>query len=275
MAIRWYVFRIFGLQFSDKMKKVHILIASIILAFSAGRGVSQTTAMDFTRADCDGAEHHLYQELNEGKVVVLEYIMLGCPSCILASQKITELIGPFEATNPGRVKQYMFGFIKNYTCAQLKSWQSENTLSGTVFEDGSSQVGYYGGMGMPTIVVTANNTHQVLYVKVGYQESDTTAIKAAIATGLQYNPQGIGDDLSGQGVRIYPTLFTDRFNVSLPAAASGKLMIFDMLGREVAAQDFDATSAFTVGGLNLHGGIYFVVLKTSEGILGSMKMIRQ
>jgi hypothetical protein len=52
-------------------------------------------------------------------------------------------------------------------------------------------------------------------------------------------------------------------------------MIFDMLGREVAAQDFDATSAFTVGGLNLHGGIYFVVLKTSEGILGSMKMIRQ
>jgi hypothetical protein len=169
----------------------------------------------------------------------------------------------------------MFGFIKNYTCAQLKSWQNENSLSGTMFEDGSSQVGYYGGMGMPTIVVTAASTHQVLFVKVGFQESDTTAIKAAIATGLQYTPQGIGNDLSGQGVRIYPTLFTDRFSVSLPAASSGRLMIFDLLGKEVAVRDFEAVSAFTVGDLNLRSGIYFAVLRTSEGILGSMKVIRQ
>jgi len=257
------------------MKKIHIFLTFILFVFASGRGVAQTTAMDFTRTDCDGAQHHLFQELNEGKVVVLEYIMLGCPSCIVASERIRELIAPFEASNPGRVRQYMFGFIKNYTCAQLKSWQNENNLSGTMFEDGSSQVGYYGGMGMPTIVVTATSTHQVLFVKVGFQESDTTAIKAAIATGLQYTPQGIGNDLSGQGIRIYPTLFTDRFSVSLPAVSSGRLMIFDLLGKEVAVRDFEAVSAFTVGDLNLRSGIYFAVLRTSEGILGSMKVIRQ
>jgi hypothetical protein len=257
------------------MKKIPILIASLLMILTAARGFSQTTSMDFTRADCDGVEHHLYQELNEGKVVVLEYIMLGCSSCILATDQIKQLIEPFEASNPGRVKQYIFGFIKNYTCAQLKSWQTENDLRGTLFEDGSSQVGYYGGMGMPTIVVTAANTHQVLYKKVGFEPSDTTAIKTAIATGLQYNPQGLGDDLSAKGVSIYPTLFTDRLNVLLPYVSSGQLLVFDMLGKKVAIRDFEATSAFTVGGLDLKSGIYFVVLNTSDGILGSMKVIRK
>lgn len=266
---------IFGSKFSHKMKKIQILIASAILALSAGRGVSQTTSMDFTRTDCDGVEHHLYQELDEGKVVVLEYIMLGCSSCILATDQIKQLIEPFEASKPGRVKQYIFGFIKNYTCTQLVSWQTENDLRGTLFEDGSSQVGYYGGMGMPTIVITANNTHQVLYKKVGFEPSDTTAIKTAITTGLQYNPQGIGDDLFSKGVRIYPTLFTDRFNVTLPSFSTGRILVFDLLGKEVATQDFTATTAFTVGGLNLKSGIYFVVLRTTDGILGSMKVIRQ
>ena len=115
------------------------------------------------------------RNLNDGKVVVLEYIMLGCPSCIVATEHISQLIVPFEAAHPGRVRQYMFGFIKNYTCAQLSQWKTDNNLEGTVFEDGSSQVGYYGGMGMPTIVVTATNNHTVLYRKLGFEPSDTTA----------------------------------------------------------------------------------------------------
>lgn len=246
-----------------------------MMVLAALPGFTQTTAMDFTKTDCDGTEHHLFQELEAGNVVVLEYIMLGCPSCIVASERIRQLIVPFEATHPGRVRQYMFGYIKYYTCAQLKSWQTDNNLSGTMFEDGSSQVGYYGGMGMPTIAIAAGNTHQILFVKVGFQDSDTTAIKAAIATGLQYNPQGIGDDLGGQGVRISPTLFTDRFTVTLPAVASGKVLVYDLSGREVAYRDFEATAEIRLGDLTLRSGIYLVVLKTSEGILGSMKVVRQ
>jgi hypothetical protein len=254
------------------MKRI-LTVLILLLAGLAGRG--QTVSMDFTRNDCNGTEHHLYQELNDGRVVVLEYIMLGCSSCILASEQVRDLLAPFETTHPGRARQYIFGFIKNYTCSQLNSWQTENGLAGTIFEDGSSQVGYYGGMGMPTIVVTAGNTHQVLYKKLGFEPSDTTAIIAAIQTGLQYNPQSIGDDLRAKGVKIYPTVFTDQFSVSLPSTLSGSLELYNVLGRQVASKEFSATASFSMGGLNLDSGIYLVVIRTADGILGSMKVICQ
>ena len=257
------------------MKGKTLFLMVLMTAAAALSARSQTTSMDFTRTDCDGIEHHLYQELDEGKVVVLEYIMLGCSSCIIATEEVKKVIEPFETSNPGRVKQYIFGFIKNYTCTQLEAWQEEYNLRGTMFEDGSSQVGYYGGMGMPTIVVTATNTHQVLFRKVGFEMSDTTEIRNAIMAGLQYNPQAIGDDLRAKGIRIYPTVFTDRLHVTLPAPMSGKMQIFDLSGREVAVMEFGNTSSFEATGLSLRSGLYFVVLAGSEGIIGSMKLIRQ
>jgi hypothetical protein len=254
------------------MKKTILLTA---ITFTALISFGQSVSMDFTRTSCDSTEHNLYQELNEGKVVVLEYIMLGCSSCILATDQITRLIGPFETAHPGRVKQYLFGFIKNYSCDQLDAWQAENHLGGTLFEDGSSQVGYYGGMGMPTAVVTATNNHTVLYKKLGFEPSDTTQIQAAIQAGLQYNPQGIGDNPDARKVRIYPSYFTTALNIELPAQLSGTVHLYDLTGNEAVMMSFSNMDRISMDGLDLKPGLYFVMVRSADGILGTGKAIRK
>lgn len=235
----------------------------------------QTVAMDFTRTDCDGVDHHLFSELDAGKVVILDFVMLGCSSCIVATDALKQIAEPFDNTYPGRVQLYEFGYIKNYTCEQLLNWQTQYHLRGSVFEDGASQVGYYGGMGMPTIVVVATNNHTVLYKKQGYAPSDHDAIIAAITQGLQYSPQGIKDDLLSKGIAVYPTIFSEHFYVTNPLPEQIILNIYDIRGKRVMRQEIGNAGTMTVPGSSLMSGMYSIVAENSHGILGSIKVIKK
>jgi hypothetical protein len=109
------------------MRKIFTSII-IFLLFSVFSAKAQTTAMDFTRDDCFGVHHNHFSELDSGKVIVLDFIMPGCTSCLVASDTVRNLIKPLEISNPGRVKLYSFGYIKNYNCEQLLSWNSSHNI---------------------------------------------------------------------------------------------------------------------------------------------------
>ena len=65
------------------MKKIGLLfIVLLTLNFSANAQLADgSIAPDFTLTDRDGNEHHLYQYLNEGKVVFIKFFACHCPSC--------------------------------------------------------------------------------------------------------------------------------------------------------------------------------------------------
>lgn len=54
------------------MKMLFTLLAAI--AFTSEVSTAQTTAMDFNMNDCNGQMHNLYSELNQNKVVILEFL---------------------------------------------------------------------------------------------------------------------------------------------------------------------------------------------------------
>lgn len=54
------------------MKRTILLSLSILFAIAT---FSQTTATDFTAEDCDGNVVSLFSELDEGKVVVIAWVM--------------------------------------------------------------------------------------------------------------------------------------------------------------------------------------------------------
>jgi hypothetical protein len=56
-----------------------ILIGLLFFCF-VNSSISQTAA-DFTANDCNGTSHHLFAELNAGKVVVVAFVM-PCTDCI-------------------------------------------------------------------------------------------------------------------------------------------------------------------------------------------------
>jgi hypothetical protein len=256
------------------MRKIFTSI--IILAlFSTFTAKAQTTAMDFTRDDCFGGHHNLFSELDSGKVIVLDFIMLGCTSCLVASDAVSNLIEPLEISNPGRVKLYAFGYIKNYNCEQLLSWNSSNNIGATMFNDGSEQIGYYGGMGMPTLVVCATNNHTVLYKKLGYTPSDDEVIMAAIQQGLAYNPQGVAENLTANGFKVYPTFFKGEVNVKSTKPYNGTFVIYDVTGKEVIREEIRGTGEVTVNTQSLPKGLYFATIMDQSGMMGSVKLIKQ
>ncbi len=145
---------------------------------------AQTTALDFTADDCDGMPHNLFSELDAGNAVILELVMMGCQPCVDAAHSITDNVLP-NVSDPARVKYYSIGYTNSINCTQINNWKNTNGFTHQVFAGMSAQTTYYGGMGMPTIVVLGGgSSHGVYYAELGHSDSDNPAIIEALNAGL-------------------------------------------------------------------------------------------
>lgn len=253
------------------MKKlILLLIAPLFIALHSN---GQTTAMDFNQQDCEGTQHHLFAELDAGSVVVISYVMMNCSSCIIGTNELKSITSNYSTSNPNRVKLYSFGYLDSYTCTQMLNWRTIGGMSHPVFTGGQAQTDYYGGMGMPTIVVLATNNHTVLYKKLGYAEEDKPAIIAAIDQGLLYNPNGINDPVQS-GVKIFPMQVTNQLNIRLSSPESGYISFSDLTGREVQRSSFNATTGFTEDVSDLQRGLYIVNLYGLRGKIATVKILK-
>lgn len=258
------------------MKICYSLFLLPLLALLAVNVNGQATAMDFQQDDCQGSSHHLFTELDAGKVTILEFVMLNCAPCIVGTNALQGITAEYEISHPGRVQIYSFGFLNSYTCEQIVAWKNDNSYSHAVFNNGEDQVAYYGGMGMPTIVVVGNNEHKVFYKSIGYTPAIDDDIREALDSALKYNPTGIGDDMDFSGPRIYPTLVTDHFYYE-PGSKQGDAVIgiYDAFGREVLTFNMAASQKTLVPVRGLPKGIYFVQIRQQNELSGSSRIIVQ
>lgn len=257
------------------MKK--ILLTATAMFFIMVSGIqAQSTAMDFTQADCDGADHHLFSELDAGNVIILEYVMLNCAPCVGATNALVALTAPYELTHPGRVHIYSYAFLNSYTCEQIIQWKRDFNYSHQVFSQGEEQVNYYGGMGMPTIVITGTDNHKVFYNGIGYSPDHDAAILAAIDSALLYNPTGVEEKRHSAEFRIYPTIFSDRIYVETTEEYTGaEVILFDTFGRQVLSSPVAEGGRTGIPAGGLAGGIYIARLRSSTGISEGIRLIRQ
>jgi len=244
-----------------------------LLAFHVN---SQTTAMDFEQAECEGASHHLFTELDAGNVVILEFVMLNCAPCIVGTKALESITAPYENSHPGRIHIYSFGFLNSYTCDQIFGWKNDNDFTHPVFDNGEDQVAYYGGMGMPTIVVVGTNERKVFYKSIGYTPSIDDEIQQALDSALLYNPTGIGDKYPVSGFRIYPTLVSDHFNVEISEYISGsEIILFDSFGRAVLTAGITGRGRTSIPVAGLSKGLYIARIRQNNGLSDGIRLIIQ
>ena len=55
------------------MKKIFFLVLGVALSFASFAQTDLTTAVDFTVTDTDSVQHNLFDYLNDGKYVVLDF----------------------------------------------------------------------------------------------------------------------------------------------------------------------------------------------------------
>ena len=250
----------------------HLLILVVL------QSGAQEYAIDFTRTDCKGVEHQLFSELDSGKVIILDFVMLGCSPCFWATRDLDTIVKAFESTHPGRVKIYSFSYEDTHTCEQMFDWRTAGGFTDvTLFTQGAEMVGYYGGMGMPSIVVTGSSLHKVFYNGYGYFPTDDSLITAAIENALIYDQSGENELIAHSGFKIFPTLFSDRLYVEADENLAGSIILFyDSFGRKLMSATIPSTGKITISTSGLSKGLYFARIKAAgKGLTEGFKLIRQ
>lgn len=257
------------------MKKILFTATAIFFILISGTK-AQKTAMDFTKVDCDGIDHHLFSELDAGNVIILDYVMLNCAPCVTATNALVDLIGPYELTYPGRVHIYSTAFLNSYTCDQIIQWKRDFDFNHPAFSEGEEQVNYYGGMGMPTIVVVGTNEHNVFYKSIGYNPAIDDLIREALDSALLYNPTGVDEKIPSSQFRIYPTLFSGQLYVETGKEYAGaEIIIYDAFGRQVLISLVPESGRASIPAAGLSKGLYIARLKNGTGISDGIRLIRQ
>lgn len=222
---------------------------------------AQTTALDFTRQDCDGMDHTLFAELDAGNVIVLELVMMGCQPCVTAAQSLIANVLP-NVSDPARVKIYSIGFTNSITCAQMNDWKNTNGFTHTVFAGMSAQTTYFGGMGMPTIAVLGGgSTHQVYYNDLGHDDSNNPTILAAIEDALA-GGMAIGV-MNATQVTVHPNPVADELLFGTADWTNARIL--DLQGREVLLVQ-PVAGALDVS--MLPPGVFVLHLTNAAGVLG-------
>jgi hypothetical protein len=244
------------------------ILTTIALTFVITISKAQTP-MQFSGVDCNGGSVDLFADLDAGKAVVLFYYMPSCGSCPPPAQKIQTMANNINATYPGMVKGYAYPYQNSTTCAYSSSWVSSNGLS-TIYapmDSGATQVAYYGGFGMPTVVLVGGSgaNKRVLFSTLSFSTSDTTAMRDSILA--LFSTTGIADLPSTvNAFSVYPNPSTDNVSINLDLKEPSNLLIdvTDITGKQVVIISDEKLSGLITKQFNTTGlpsGNYFVRIK--------------
>ncbi len=133
-----------------------------------------------------GRQYDLYNQMDSGFVIVHEYVMMSCRPCITAGKGLEKIVNSLRKLHPGRIKYFQTVYEDETDAATMKKWVKENGFTpDAIFIKGADEVKFYGGMGMPTILVLGGGKrHKGYYKRLGYSPRDNGVIIKAIRRGL-------------------------------------------------------------------------------------------
>ncbi len=259
------------------MKKILLFCTafSFSLALSA-----QTVALDFEKTDCAGTNHHLFAELDSGYVCIIEFVMMNCQACVTAGNALKTICAQFDTSNPGKVRYYSMGFHNSISCTQMNAWKTTNNFNHAVFAGDAAQVNYYGGMGMPTIVILGGLTeHKIYYHNQGYNSSQNTPIINAINLAIsESGSSGTNDLLDKSHFNAFPNPFVNLLTIELKDVQTTHITLTNIAGKEVLRKNVRFESGDVDEQLVTEGlqpGFYLVSLYNGDRHIGFQKLVKQ
>lgn len=250
-----------------------LLTVSLTLVTTLSFG--QTTAMNFSGVDCNSNSVDLFSDLDAGKAVMLIFYMPNCGTCPPVASKMQTMANNINATHPGLVKAYAFPYQNSTTCTYSASWVTNNNLPlFAPMDSGAVQVAYYGGFGMPTVVLLGGNNHDVLFVTQNFTTSDTTTMRDLILNTFTAGT----DELSViNSLEVFPNPSTDVIHLSfnVPSNATSFVELIDIDGKQVlVSENTQLTEGLVEQELNVSGvpsGSYLVRVHLN-GIIATQKV---
>ncbi len=245
-------------------------IAFLVLTMMIAAGTKAQTAMQFTGDDCNGNPVDLFADLDAGKAVFLHFYMPDCGACPPVAADIMEMSYNIMADFPDMIKGYAFPFQNSTTCAYSASWVTDNHVEMYVpMDSGALQVAYYGGFGMPTVVLLGGADHRVMFSTLSYITSDTTIMRDSILN-LFGAPLDIASEINGEKIKLFPN--PADASVQIESTFSGEdvqYMITDVAGNIKYTSHADHVGFSENNKISTAGwppGIYFLKMYSASGV---------
>lgn len=252
------------------MKHKLFFLFALMFVFTISK--AQQTAMQISGLDCNNNPVDMFADLDAGKAVVVFFYMPNCGSCPPPAQNIQTMANNIMNTFPGAVKGFAFPFMNTTTCTYSSSWVSNNGLSMYApLDSGATQVAYYGGFGMPTVVLLGGIDHHVMWSTQSWVTSDTTIMRDSILGMLaQVGINDLNNTISS--VNVFPNPATDKVQVemNLSQAVAIKVELVNLLGEVVTVvYNNNAPSGLLKAQVDtdaLSNGIYFIRVSAENAV---------
>lgn len=256
------------------MRKIYAIIFLVSLfAGTSGAQVTISTAPDFTVTDIHGNSFNLYNTLNQGKHVVIDFFFTTCVPCQQAAPHFKTAYQNYGC-NTGNV--VFISIDQGNTNAQCLAY--ENTYVGA---NGPPMVGgntgggngvcsAYGPGAYPTFILIAPNK-QILEKDMWPINNAASFDPYLSSKGLSYSTcaTGVAEVASPFHFSMYPNPASSVLNVeSNNGSEVLSYKIFDFMGRSVlAGNNGTGNTKVSVEVSSLVNGFYFAEIMTSEGML--------
>ncbi len=259
------------------MKKL-LITASLLLA-TFGMTNAQTTATNFTAQDCSSTNRTLFTELNNGKIVVLVWVM-PCGSCINGAKAAYNAAQSFATSNPGKVLYYLADDLGDATCSDLSTWITSNSIGNvsnmTLFSNAGNVIkeSDFGGTGMPHVVVVGGTDHKIYYNKKNNATNDQAGITTAISSAIS-GTTGISSVTNEVKFSVSPNPANETMTITSTKAIE-KIVVLSLTGQVMKEETFangKVNPSIALSGIS--AGIYTVKVTDISGKSGIQKIVKE
>ena len=248
------------------MKKFTFIMFYIFISFYS----YTQTATNFISNDCSGLSHNLFSELDEGKVIVICWVM-PCSGCINPASTAYNVVNNFQTNYPNKVYYYLTDDYANDNCADLSDWATNFNIPESAFSrrfsDSNISMYDYDTPGMPKVVVIAGAGHNVFF-------NENAVINAHILTSSIDNAiiaSGVNSlSSSKELVQISPNPANETLTFSFPENNYSEISIelYNSFGAKISDIPYEfldnEDNIFKINSSQINAGVYYFHIKGSS-----------
>lgn len=270
------------------MKKIFTLL--FILIVSAQLSLAQTnltTAVDFTATDVDGNTFNLFNTLNSGKYVVIDFMFTTCQPCQGVAPKLWQAFTNYGCNGAG-AQIHFISINRDDNNTVMQNWpvtymnptgpypQGVSGTQGGATGGSQSFDNLYNIAAYPTMILIAPNGQIV--------EQDMWPIPTAAAFTAYFTPYGLSplpctvglNDLenSSELISVSPVPATDEITIASKDNIN-EVKIMSALGNLIFARSYsDNVRKDVLDVSTLAAGVYFTVIRVNDSVIVKKKFVK-
>lgn len=223
------------------MKKIITLVLAVLFGITMFAQCPLTEAVDFTATDIEGNEWNLFEILDGGQYVLIDFFYTTCGPCQQTAPKVA---GAFTYFGCNSADVIMLGINTGDTDAQVLAFDLANgaiypSISG-VEGGGSAIVNTYQIPAFPTIILIAPD-HSIVVQDLWPITNAQTIIDVLEPYGITEHEcpfVGILEPTAEMQMTTYPNPVSETLTVNLQNCPQQEtnVVLFDAFGRNISSQ---------------------------------------